>query len=245
MAYTKEQIQAARRTDLLSYLEYQNELALREGRVAPYLIEKDGGQYRLKDHGGLLFVGNMWNQRSTGKGGNTLDFLTKYEGKTFTEAVELLNQAQGIQLRRVDPNTRYQKNEVPFVLPDRNESFRRAIAYLTKTRRIDAQLVLDEIKKGNIYEDSIYHNVVFVGRKPNGEPVWAQKRTTISDKKTIFDHPGSDARYGYYTGNPTPKIVVVVESPIEALSLVSLMKYHNKPIDQLGFLSLGGCMIQL
>lgn len=35
MAYTKEQIQAARRTDLLSYLEYQNELALREGRVAP------------------------------------------------------------------------------------------------------------------------------------------------------------------------------------------------------------------
>lgn len=240
MKISKEEIQKARQTDLYSYLQTQNEIALQEGRTPPYLIEPEGKQYRLKDHGGLLFQKNFWNQRNTGIGGNTLDFLVKIEGKSFKEAVDLLNQRQGIELKRVEPSERIEKEKAPFVLPERNESFRRAIAYLTKTRGLDSEILLDEIKKGRIYEDKEYHNVVFVGFDRNDEPVWAQKRSTLSGKRFIADQEGSDPRHSYYYGNPDAKTVVVVESPIEALSLASLLKIQGKDISEFCFRSLGG-----
>ncbi|NEZ44400.1 DUF3991 and TOPRIM domain-containing protein [Paenibacillus alvei] len=241
MKFTQDEIRKARQTDLFSYLQSQNERAIKEGRIPPYEIVRDGNQYRLKDHGGLLFDRNMWNQRSTQAGGNTLEFLVQIEKKGFKEAVAILNSDNHeIKLSRVDLSQRKEKSAVPFVLPEKNETFRRAIAYLTKTRGLDAELVLHEIKKGHIYEDKQFHNVVFVGRDINDEPVWAQKRSTLSERKLVMDQSGSDSRYSYGYGNPSARTVVVVESPIEALSLVSLLKMQNKDISNVYFLSLGG-----
>lgn len=240
--FTPEEIRMARQIEMLSYLESQNKLARDQGKIEPYQIEREGkDQYRLKDHGGLLFVRNAWNQRSSRKGGNTLDFVVEIERLPFNEAVaKLLNRQKDMELTKVNIQEKYIKPEIPFELPERNESFRRVIAYLNKTRGIDADLILSEIKKGNIYEDRAYHNVVFVGRNEAGEPAWAQKRTTLSNQKIVFDQPGSDSRYTYYYGPEKPKVLVTVESPIEALSLVSLMRYHGKDTSQIGYLSLGG-----
>lgn len=240
MAFSKEEIRMARQTDLVFYLQHENELARKEGRVEPYRLERDGKQIRVKDYGGLLVTGNMWNQRSTLKGGNTLDFLTEIEKIPFKEAVEkLLRQEHGYT--RVDIKEQSKEPKKPFVLPEKNDSFKRVIAYLTKTRGLDPDIVLEEIKKGNIYEDKEHHNVVFVGREPkSGEPRWAQKRTTLSDYKIIFEQAGSDPKYPYFYGNRKSKAVIVVESPIEALSYASLLRYHGRDMSQAAILSLGG-----
>lgn len=239
--YTDEEKRQARQVDLLSYLESQNEIARNSGDVAPYRISPDGKQHRVHDFGGMLIVRNAWNQRSTGKGGNTMDFVMEIEGLTFNEAMNrLLNREEHRELHKVDLKERYVKPDVPFELPERNETFKRVIAYLNKTRGIDVDVILSEIRNGNIYEDKEHHNVVFVGRNPDGDPVWAQKRTTLSNQRIVLDQKGSDARYTYYLGPENPKIVVTVESPIEAQSLVSLLKINNRPYEQFGFLSLGG-----
>jgi hypothetical protein len=146
MAFSDEQIKMARQTDLISYLDGENKLAREEGRIEPYLLEKAGNQVRVRDYSGLLVKDNMWNQRGTGNGGNTVDFLQQFEKRSFKEAVErLLKNEHGYE--RVDVAKRVHEPKVPFVLPERNETFRRAIAYLTKTRGLDGDIVLKEIKK--------------------------------------------------------------------------------------------------
>lgn len=237
--FSEEEIRRARQTDLVSYLQRENERAREQGMVEPYVLQREGKQYRLKGYGGLLIHRNMFNQRSTGIGGNTLDFLMKIEKKPFHEAVGLLLSDQG-RLQRVEVSEQTKPRVEPFVLPEPNPSFRRVIAYLTKTRGIDAEILLSEIKRGNIYEDAKYHNVVFVGRDQNGEPRWAQKRSTLSKVKFVVDQAGSDARHPYFYGVKGEKTVVVVESPIEALSYATLLKLHQKDPTQTAILPLGG-----
>lgn len=239
MAFTSDQIRKARQTDMLSYFERQNELARKAGKIEPYVIEQEGGQYRLKDHSGLLFQQNFWNQRGTNQGGNMLDFLTNIERMSFKDAVEHLLHDE-LNLQRVDPEKRYQKPKIEFKLPEDFGTFRRTIAYLTKTRGLDAEIVLGEIRKGNLYEDKQYHNAVFVGRDEQGDPVWAQKRATLSEVKIVLEQPGSDARYPYFYGNRDSKTVVVVESPIEALSYATMIKMNGNDPTKVAILALGG-----
>jgi hypothetical protein len=243
MGYTKEDLQQARQTDMLSYLQGQNELAIEKGEVPPYRIEREGDQFRLKDHGGLLFKNNFFNQRNSGIGGNTLEFLVQIEGKSFKEAMGLLiGKEANLNLNRVEPSQiQAEKVTKPFNMPERNDTFRRAIAYLTKTRGLDAKMVLDEIKAGNIFEDKEHHNVVFLGKNEFEEPMWAQKRSTLTmGKRFVAEAEGSNPRHTYTYGNKKAKTVVVVEAPIEALSLANLMMMKNKDISNLCFLTLGG-----
>jgi hypothetical protein len=238
MGYSKEEIQKARQTDLLSYLERQNQIARSEGRVEPYVIVKEGKQYRIEGYSGLLVTGNMWNQRSTNIGGNTLDFLIKFEGKTFNEAMQILLNEE--RFERVNVVKKDQRPKEPFIMPQRNDSFRRVIAYLTKTRGLDAQICLEEIKKENIFEDKDHHNAVFVGRDAKGEPRWAQKRSTLTNYKTVLDQAGSDPRYPYFYGDKNANFVIVTEAPIEALSYATLLKIHGKDPSKAAILALGG-----
>ena len=50
-------------------------------------------------------------------------------------------------------------------------------AYLQK-RGIAAQMIRGFIDSGLLYEDSLHHNCVFVGRDSGGKPVFASKRGT-------------------------------------------------------------------
>lgn len=237
--YTNEEIRKARQTDLPSYLHRENEMARKAGNVEPYKLEIDGNQIRVAGYGGLMVTGNMWNQRSTNKGGNALDFLQEIEKRSFKESIQrLLNQEHGYE--RITTSQREQRPKVPFELPERNETFKRVIAYLTKTRGLDAEIVLKEIKAGNLYEDKQYHNAVFVGKDQNNEPKWAQKRSTLSDHKMIYDQTGSDARFPFFYGNKHSNTVIVTESPIEALSYASLIKMHGNDPEKTAILPLGG-----
>jgi DNA primase (bacterial type) len=77
---TNELIEQARNVDLLQYLQYKG-----------YRLNKSSAhEYRLEDHDSLVVSNNRWHWFSRDMGGNTLDFLIKYEGMEFTEAVKAL-----------------------------------------------------------------------------------------------------------------------------------------------------------
>lgn len=70
------------------------------------------------------------------------------------------------------------KEKKPFGLPPKNDSMRRAFAYLTKTRGVDKDVLQVFADRNMIYESADYHNAVFIGYDRNGVPRHAHKRDT-------------------------------------------------------------------
>ena len=62
----KELILKARRANIEKYLKGKGEILLKEGR-----------QYRVKKHPGLVVSENKWYSHVLSKGGNTLDYLVR------------------------------------------------------------------------------------------------------------------------------------------------------------------------
>lgn len=79
MTYTKEQIDRANQTDLVSFLQAQGEQ-----------LERAGQEYRWKRHDSLTVRENRWYRHSQSKGGGPIDFVMEFYGKSFLEAVEML-----------------------------------------------------------------------------------------------------------------------------------------------------------
>ena len=69
----------------------------RAAMLAPILVRKGyailklpNGAVLLRNFRGLLIHGNRWTWKSEHMYGNTLDFFITVEGKTFSQAMELL-----------------------------------------------------------------------------------------------------------------------------------------------------------
>ena len=111
-----------------------------------------------------------------------------------------------------------------FNLPEANENMRRALAYLTKQRHIDPEVISFFAHEHKLYEDKEHHNIVFVGMDENGKPCQAHKRSTMtfgnSFRQTV---EGSDTRYSFSHFSGSGKLFVF-ESPIDMLSFITLYK---------------------
>ncbi len=68
--------------------------------------------------------------------------------------------------------------DAEFILPPANKNMRRMFAYLVKSRGIDRAILASFAREKLIYEDTPYHNAVFVGMDENGIPRHAHKRST-------------------------------------------------------------------
>ena len=117
MTYTKEQIDRANQTDLVSFLQAQGEQ-----------LERAGQEYRWKRHDSLTVRENRWYRHSQSKGGGPIDFVMEFYGKSFLEAVEML-----IGERGEAPPPVY----LQFRLPPKSPDNQTARNYLTAARRID------------------------------------------------------------------------------------------------------------
>ena len=94
---SKEQVEAARQVDLLSWLQ-QNE---------PDNLRRAGGEYYLRDHDSLKISHGKWNWHSRGIGGrSTLDFLIKVRNMSFVAAVEALCDGRAVITPSVLPPSR-------------------------------------------------------------------------------------------------------------------------------------------
>lgn len=218
---TKEKIKAARQTDLVTWLQANG-----------YPLKNEGRNHRLEGYGGLVIKDNMWKQFSTKNGGNAIDFLTEILGLSFQDAVERLVGAEG-PLPEV-PAYRQPEPRHKFTIPAAHPNARRVIAYLTKTRKLPAELVISLIKQKLIWQD-IRGNCVFPCLDDECNVVGAILRGTLSDIRWVGKSPGGDVSAGWVMPGQSGTLVVT-ESPIEAMSLYTLepgLRGHT-------FLALGG-----
>lgn len=153
MTYTKEQIDRANQTDLVSFLQAQGEQ-----------LERAGQEYRWKRHDSLTVRENRWYRHSQSKGGGPIDFVMEFYGKSFLEAVEML-----IGERGEAPPPVY----LQFRLPPKSPDNQTARNYLTAARRIDEDVSGFFFSCGDLYEEAAHHNAVFVGRDEDGVPRYA------------------------------------------------------------------------
>lgn len=94
--------------------------------------------------------------------------------------------------------------------------------YLLGTRQIDRAVLSAFVRKGLVYEDLPYHNVVFVGLDAAGVPRHAHKRSTNSEGKPFrLNVEGSDPAHSFHWVG-TSKQLYVFEAPIDLLSYITL-----------------------
>lgn len=231
---TPEQIAQAKEMDLLTYLRnYEPE----------NLVHFSGNTYCTREHDSLKISNGKWNWFSRGIGGKTaLDYLIKVQGVSFTEAVEALA-GNPLSPVRHAPQAKLKEQEPKVLsLPPPSRCATHAVSYL-HGRGIDYDLIGYCIQTGRLYESQKYHNVVFVGRDPDGKPRYAALRGTWGDFKGEAD--GSDKRYSFcIADSPGASSVHLFESAIDLLSYATLLKMKGRDWRQTSLLSLAGVFKQ-
>ena len=224
---SKEQIEKAKEWDLLSYLETYEPHELK--RCGPH-------EYCTRTHDSLKISNGKWCWNSRGIGGRTaLDYLIKVRGMDFVGAVEAL-----CGYRAPPPQEQPKpKPPKPFELPKASRFPSMMLAYL-QGRGIHPELLQTCIQAGTLYESQKYQNCVFVGRDPTGRARFACLRGTRDNFR--IDAEGSDKRYNFSLLAADPKCprLAVAESPIDALSLATLVKLSGGEWRDSHYLSLGG-----
>ena len=220
MYFTQDQIDRANQTDLVSFLQSQGEQLTRAGQ-----------EYRWKRHDSLTLRGTKWYRHSQSRGGNPIDFVMEFYGRSFTEAVQMLTGEQGAGR----PEQTSPPSPAPdFRLPPRNNDNCTARNYLTAARRIDEDVTGFFFDSGDIYEEASHRNAVFVGRDLDGIPRYAHQRGTA--ERFRLDVKGSDKAFNFcYRGEG--ERLFAFEAPIDLLSFLCLFKRDWK---RQSYLSLGG-----
>ena len=166
--------------------------------------------------------------------GGAIDLVQYATGRTFTEAVSYLNErhysGRAVETPAQEHHTSVQNEEPgPFQLPpDAPDRWPQVRRYLVSHRGIPGDLVDDAHDRGDLYATAHkgYPNAVFVRRDEDGQPVGAFMRGTRGDWYGMAR--GSDKDAGHFQapyGTPSPgepPHLVVVESPIDALSYAAL-----------------------
>ena len=224
---TKEQIEKAKEWNLLSYLETYEPQELK--RCGPH-------EYCTRTHDSLKISNGKWCWNSRGIGGRTaLDYLIKVRGMDFVGAVETL-----CGYRAPPPQERPQpKPQKPFSLPEASRFPAAMLSYL-QGRGIHPELLQACMQAGTLYESRKYQNCVFVGKDMEGHARFACLRGTRDNFR--IDVEGSDKRYNFslLAADPECPRLAVAESPIDVLSLASLVKLSGGEWRDSHYLSLGG-----
>ena len=210
MWVTSEQIEQAKQMDLLTYLQSYEPDNLKR-------LSHD--TWCTKEHDSLKISNGKWHWFSRHIGGRTaLDYLIKVKGISFVKAVEIITGyaavAPPIYTRTEKPN-KPKKLELPEFATDIC-----AVRRYLKSRGI-SDTVIDYCSESKIlYEDTKYHNCVFLGYDGN-TPKYGAVRSTVSDFKR--DLTGSDKRFSFFIpAESDTQTVHLFESAIDLLSYASL-----------------------
>lgn len=230
--YTQYQINKAKNIDLLDYVRQRGYS----------LIQSAANEYRLKEHDSLVISNNKWVWFSRNIGGDTLDFVTKYEGKGFKEAMEILTgeKSQSKVKEYKDNNIQSQEIKKISELPEKADNYRRLFAYLSKTRRIDTSIIQDMINDNKLYQEKEFNNCVFLGRNMEGEIRYCLKIGTNTFKKYKGEIKGSDKAFNVELCSSSESTkVYVYESIIDAMSHSTIIKVQGGNYKEHNRISLG------
>ena len=232
--YTPSEIAAANDTDLPELLEHLG-----------YHVKRIGRVHTTREMDSLrIWNRRTWYRYSEAVGGDAVAFLRHFYGMSFPEAVGYLLAFNGYSKVSAIPSPRPRsrppprRERPPFVLPPPYGDNRRVWAYL-RGRGIAPGVIDGFIGVGLLYEDSRYHDCIFIGRDAAGKPVFAAKRGTRDGFKG--DVTGSDKRIAFRVPcDAALDSVAVFESPIDLMSwltlygpanAVALCGLHDAPLD--------------
>ena len=170
--FTDEQKRRAAEVDLEEFLRRRGEKLLSSGR-----------DKRLDSDHSVTIRGCEWFDHDSQQGGNAISFVRWFYHCSYPDAVKaLLGDEQGA----IYPSAagREKPLQKPFELPEPNSNMRRVFAYLMKHRHIDRDVIAYFAKAKTLFEDSQYHNCVFVGTDEQGTPRHAHKRSLY-----VFEAP--------------------------------------------------------
>ena len=239
---SRDQIERARKVDVLDYVL----------RHEPNNVKRVGSAYRMKDHPSIEIKSGRWRWYSQGLYGKTaLDYLINVRGYGFVDAVcHLLGEwAQGyertykpvLKARKtnVTPEPKTELVRIPLALPLHHKNNERIIAYL-QSRGIDKGLIMDCIRRGDLYESAYKHECVFKGKDDNGKTQYAAIRSTTSSFKG--DAEGSNKKYCFLIqpADPESSTAAIFEAPVDALSHQTMSLYGYIPQFDGWRISLGG-----
>jgi hypothetical protein len=225
-----------REIDLLTYLD----------RCEPdELVRITDREYATKTHRSLRISNGKWHWKSKDIGGySALDFLIKVRGMAFVEA------AKTIQDRFNGPSSvpaRIQPKppslDGGFCLPEPAPTNDNATTYL-KCRGIDANIIVECIERGLVYETQNYGKscVVFVGKDQKEQAGYAMLRECGGSWKG--EAKGSKKRYSFkLEANEQNSVVHIFESAIDVLSYATLLKLTRQDWRAENLLSLGGIAV--
>lgn len=209
--FTDEQKDRARQTDIVSILERQVEK-----------VRRAGSEYEWLDGTAKVSIrGNLWFHQYEREGGNAIDFVKRFFDKSYTEAMQFLLNGEGGELKTAPPVEK--KADGIFEMPRRNETSARAYAYLSKSRGIDREVLNEFFRKKLIYESEKYHNAVFVGYNPNGQPLHAHMRGTGTKSTFKGNVPFGMPEYSFHWYGSSG-LLYLFEAPIDMLSFISMNK---------------------
>ena len=205
--FTQEQREQARSTDLVSLLQGRGEALKRSGREYQW---RDGAQK-------VTVCGNLWFHQYERVGGDAVDFVRRFYGLDYPQAVEfLLGNAAIPIVERHD-----EKGKPTFQLPPPNDNLRRVAAYLVNRRGIDRDIFYTFVRRGMIYESAQHHNAVFVGFDSGGVPRHAHLRGCGGSFKGNV--AASDPQYSFHWSGSSDRLYLF-EAPIDLLSYLTLHK---------------------
>ncbi len=222
-------IEQARKTDLLTWLQYNE---------PGNLVKISENNYCTREHDSLKISNGKWHWFSRGIGGvSALDYLIKVKEYSFPQAVEAI--VGGAAMKK-PPFSIAPKEQKPrrLLMPELVPNPENAKAYLVE-RGIHPAIIDYCIEHSLLFETSKYHNVVFVGYDKQGIARYAAMRGIKSAYKS--EVAGSDKHFSFsITENENATEVHLFESAIDLLSFATLELFKGHDWKQLTLLSLAG-----
>lgn len=203
----------------------------------------------LKEISSMRIYNDRTWYRFSGKsrGGTQIDFMMEFGGCVgVPEAIaQILNMAgvsvPGSQVLKAPAGicladkSQSEKENPVFELPPPAENYKRAFSYLHNQRGISSQTIQFMMDKKILYEEVLHHNLVFVGRNPEGEAKYAALRGTytygVQFRGEVF---GSDKRYSIRLVNPDCNKLFVFEAVIDMMSYMDLKQDFTSNMLSLG-----------
>lgn len=195
-------------------------------------FKEKSGRYQCLEHDSMWIdpVRQTFNRFSRGVSGDVIDLKMHFETISMAEAISVLRQEMGGDISRFSP-MRYEvfkerQERKAFVLPERHPGkYSRVFSYLINKRCIDPKIIADIVKEGLLYESADYHNCVFVCKDADGAVKAASVRST-GEKKYVGEMEGGN-KIGW-TAYPNKAALFVTEAPIDAMSVMTMLKNGGK-----------------
>lgn len=209
-----------------------------------YHVIRKGRYFSLKEHDSVMIDPdkNCFWRNSTHASGSVIDFALEFTSMSMTE---VLGEFEKILDGKIGFQTSYYSELLPefkmgkgsFELPQKVDHVRNIYAYLMN-RKIDKRVFAEFMDRHILYQD-IRNNCVFVAYDEKRVPVYAMLRGTNTYKTFKGDVPDADYSYMFRVEYDSDKLIVC-ESPIEVMSLMSLFLRSGRTIKKYDWCSLSG-----